>query len=38
MQPGTDWVYPPNERVEWLADRLRTAHDLVRRWGDALDR
>ena len=31
MQPGTDWVGPPAERVEWLADRLKAAHDLVRR-------
>jgi hypothetical protein len=38
MQPGTDWVPVPDERVEWLANGLRTAHDLVRRWGTALDR
>lgn len=36
MQPGTDWALPPESRVEWLAERLRHAHDLVRRWGDAL--
>jgi len=33
MQPGTEWVSPPGERIDWLADRLRAAHDLVRRWG-----
>jgi hypothetical protein len=38
MQPGSDWVYPPEERVDWLAGRLRHAHDLVRAWGDALAR
>jgi hypothetical protein len=38
MQPGLDWVYPPDERVRWLAGRLRHAHDLVRAWGDTLDR
>ena len=38
MQPGTDWMLPPDERVDWLAERLRHAHDLVRSWGDALDR
>jgi hypothetical protein len=26
-------VTPPSDRIDWLADRLRTAHDLVRRWG-----
>ena len=36
MQPGTDWAVPPEERVEWLAGRLRHAHDLVRSWGDSL--
>jgi hypothetical protein len=35
-QPGSDWVLPPDERVEWLAERLRHAHDLVRSWGTAL--
>jgi hypothetical protein len=35
-QPGTDWVLPPNDRVDWLAERLRHAHDLVRSWGRAL--
>ncbi|MEZ5253406.1 MAG: hypothetical protein R2689_06040 [Microthrixaceae bacterium] len=30
MQPGTDWVEPPEERVQWLAERLRDAHQLVR--------
>ena len=35
-QPGTDWVMPPDDRVEWLAGRLRHAHDLVRSWGPAL--
>jgi hypothetical protein len=32
-QPGLDWVFPPDDRVDWLAARLRYAHDLVRRWG-----
>ena len=35
-EPGTDWVFPPDDRVEWLAERLRHAHDLVRGWGGAL--
>ena len=38
MQPGLDWVYPPDDRVQWLAERLRHAHDLVRGWGDSLAR
>lgn len=38
MQPGGDWVYPPDDRVQWLAERLRHAHDLVRGWGDSLAR
>ena len=28
----------PDDRVEWLAERLRHAHDLVRAWGDSLAR
>ena len=32
-QPGVDWTYPPDDRIDWLAGRLRHAHDLVRRWG-----
>lgn len=36
MQPGTDWVEPPADRIAWLAERLQHAHDLVRRWGTAL--
>lgn len=35
-QPGSDWVLPPDDRVDWLAERLRHAHDLVRSWGRAL--
>jgi hypothetical protein len=35
-EPGTDWVLPPEDRVAWLAGRLRHAHDLVRSWGRAL--
>jgi len=31
MEPGVDWVMPPGDRVDWLAGRLRAAHDLVRR-------
>lgn len=38
MQPGTGWTTPPSERVEWLAQRLRFAHDLVRQWGVGADR
>ena len=38
QQPGTDWVFPPDDRVNWLAERLRHAHNLVRSWGTALDR
>lgn len=38
MVPGDRWVGVPAERVEWLADRLKAAHDLVRTWGTALDR
>lgn len=30
MQPGLDWTYPPEDRVDWLAHRLRDAHALVR--------
>jgi hypothetical protein len=26
MQPGTDWVLPPDKRVDWLAGRLHHAH------------
>jgi hypothetical protein len=37
-QPGTDWHLPPDDRVEWLAERLRHAHDLVRCWDHALIR
>jgi hypothetical protein len=35
-EPGTDWVMPPDERIGWLAERLRSAHDLVRTHGDTL--
>ena len=38
MEPGLDWVYPPEDRVQWLAERLRHAHDLVRAWGHTLAR
>ena len=38
MEPGLDWAYPPEDRVQWLAERLRQAHDLVRGWGDSLAR
>ena len=38
MNPGSEWVGVPEERVEWLAERLKVAHDLVRAWGTALDR
>ena len=27
MTPGEDWVMPPDDRVTWLAERLRAAHD-----------
>lgn len=32
MQPGVDWTFPPDERIAWIAHRLRDAHDLVRGW------
>ena len=35
-EPGTDWRLPPGDRVDWLAARLRHAHDLVRRWDRSL--
>jgi hypothetical protein len=36
MEPGGDWVMPPDDRVDWLADRLKAAHDHYRRWGAAV--
>jgi hypothetical protein len=36
MAPGEDWVMPPDDHVTSLAERLRAAHDRVRRWGAAL--
>jgi hypothetical protein len=36
MEPGTDWVMPPADRVDWLAARLKAAHDHHRRWGNAV--
>jgi hypothetical protein len=30
MAPGTGWTMPPDERVEWLAERLSAAHAIVR--------
>jgi hypothetical protein len=30
MAPGGDWTGPPPERVDWLAERLHAAHDMVR--------
>ena len=36
MTPGEDWVMPPDDRVTWLAERLRAAHDRFRRWGGAV--
>lgn len=36
-EPGRTWTAPPDDRVEWLADRLRHAHDLVREWGAGID-
>lgn len=35
-EPGGDWVLPPDDRIEWLAERLRAAHDHYRRWGTAV--
>jgi hypothetical protein len=37
MRPGTEWIGVPDDRVTWLAERLRTAHDLVRAWSNTLD-
>jgi hypothetical protein len=34
-QPGTDWPTVPADRVQWLAERLSVAHDLVRVHGAA---
>ncbi len=36
MEPGGDWVMPPDDRVDWLAGRLKAAHDHYRRWGTAV--
>lgn len=33
---GDDWVMPPDDHVNWLTERLRAAHDRVRRWGPVL--
>ncbi len=30
MEPGGDWPDVPEPRVQWLAERLTAAHDLVR--------
>jgi hypothetical protein len=30
MAPGDGWTGPPPDRIEWLAERLRAAHDMVR--------
>lgn len=35
--PGDHWVGVPAQRIEWLAGRLKTAHDLVRAWDTSLD-
>ena len=37
-RPGTDWPGVPAARVDWIAERLHVAHDLVRTWGTQLDR
>jgi hypothetical protein len=34
--PGDDWLMPPDDHVNWLAERMRDAHDRVRRWGEAI--
>ncbi len=36
MEPGGDWVMPPDDRIGWLATRLKAAHDRYRRWGTAM--
>jgi hypothetical protein len=36
IAPGEDWVMPPDDHVNWVAERLRAAHDRMRRWGPAL--
>lgn len=36
MEPGEHWVVVPDTRVQWLAERLTAAHDLVREHGTAL--
>ena len=37
MQPGATWHNPPDDRIEWLAERLKAAHDLIREHGTQLD-
>jgi N-formylglutamate amidohydrolase len=37
MTAGTDWVGPPDDRVDWLAECMKVAHDLVRQSGVGLD-
>lgn len=37
MAPGVNWVGVPPARVEWMAERLKAAHDLVRAWGTSLE-
>jgi N-formylglutamate amidohydrolase len=34
--PGDDWVLPPDAHVNSIAERLKAAHDHVRRWGPAI--
>lgn len=36
MEPGQHWVMAPADHVERLAEQLLAAHDLYRRWGEAL--
>ncbi|MFK8024765.1 MAG: N-formylglutamate amidohydrolase [Ilumatobacter sp.] len=31
-EPGREWTTPSEERIDWIAHRLRAAHDLVRSW------
>ena len=36
MEPGGEWVTVPEDRVDWLAERLKAAHDRYRAWGAAV--
>jgi hypothetical protein len=37
-QPGGDWPEIPADHIDAIATRIKTAYDLIRRWGRRLDR